>query len=87
MNKRDELIALIDAYAHHVRGWQRIDPTYRENIITTLDAALTPGEPVMIYHGRCVVDCGEHGHHDVEMLKMVPAGTKLYTTASPSTNT
>ena len=36
-------------------------------------------EPVMIYHGRCTIDCGEHGHQDVEMLKMIPAGTKLYT--------
>lgn len=35
--------------------------------------------PVMIYHGRCVIDCGEHGHHDVEMLRMIPAGTELYT--------
>ena len=36
-------------------------------------------EPVMIYHGRCNIDCGEHGHQDVEMLKMIPAGAKLYT--------
>ena len=36
-------------------------------------------EPVMIYHGRCTIDCGAHGHHDVEMLKMIPAGAKLYT--------
>jgi hypothetical protein len=36
-------------------------------------------EPVMIYHGRCTIDCGEHGHQDVEMLKMIPAGSKLYT--------
>ena len=36
-------------------------------------------EPVMIYHGRCHIDCGEHGHHDMEMLKLIPAGTKLYT--------
>lgn len=42
------------------------------------------GEPVMIYHGRCTIDCGDHGHHDVEMLKLIPAGTKLYT-AAPST--
>ena len=33
----------------------------------------------MIYHGRCTIDCGEHGHQDVEMLKMIPAGSKLYT--------
>lgn len=35
-------------------------------------------EPVMVYHGACTIDCGEHGHHDTEMLKMIPAGTKLY---------
>lgn len=37
-------------------------------------------EPAMIYHGRCTIDCGEHGHQDVELLKMIPAGSKLYTT-------
>jgi hypothetical protein len=36
-------------------------------------------EPVMIYHGRCVVDCGDNGHHDVELLRMIPKGTKLFT--------
>jgi len=41
--------------------------------------AKVQAEPVMIYHGRCTIDCGEHGHHDVEMLKMIPAGAKLYT--------
>lgn len=35
-------------------------------------------EPVMVYHSACTIDCGEHGHHDTEMLKMIPAGTKLY---------
>jgi len=37
-------------------------------------------EPVMIYHGGRTIDCGEHGHHNMEMLKMIPAGSKLYTT-------
>lgn len=36
-------------------------------------------EAVAIYHGRCVIDCGDHGHHDLEMLKLIPAGSKLYT--------
>jgi hypothetical protein len=35
-------------------------------------------EPVMIYHGGCTIDCGEHGHHNMEMLKLIPDGTKLY---------
>ena len=34
--------------------------------------------PDMLYHGRCVIDCGEYGHADVELLKLIPAGTKLY---------
>ena len=34
--------------------------------------------PDMIYHGKCVVDCGEHGHADVELLKLIPMKTKLY---------
>ena len=41
-------------------------------------------EPVMIYHGRCTIDCGEHGHHDIEMLRMIPAGSKLYTAPQPA---
>ena len=41
-------------------------------------------EPVMIYHGRCTIDCGEHGHHDMEMLRMIPAGSKLYTAPQPA---
>jgi hypothetical protein len=39
-------------------------------------------EPVMVYHGACTIDCGEHGHHHTEMLKMIPAGTKLYALGS-----
>jgi len=42
-------------------------------------------EPVMIYEGRCIIDCGDTGHQHVTMLKMIPAGTKLYThPAQPS---
>ena len=41
-------------------------------------------EPVMIYHGRCTIDCGEHGHHDMEMQRMIPAGSKLYTAPQPA---
>ena len=38
----------------------------------------------MIYHGRCTIDCGEHGHHDMEMLRMIPSGSKLYTAPQPA---
>lgn len=38
----------------------------------------------MIYHGGCTIDCGEHGHHNVELLRMIPAGSKLYTAPKPS---
>lgn len=41
-------------------------------------------EPVMIYHGDCTIDCGEHGHHHVELLRMIPAGSKLYAAPQPS---
>ena len=41
-------------------------------------------EPVMISHGRCTIDCGEHGHHDMEMLRMIHAGSKLYTAPQPA---
>lgn len=46
-------------------------------------AASAGSEPVAIYHGRCVIDCGAHGHLDMELLKMIPAGSKLYTHTSP----
>ncbi len=48
-------------------------------LIETKQQEPAQDEPVMIYHGRCTIDCGEHGHQDVEMLKMIPAGSKLYT--------
>ena len=38
----------------------------------------------MIYHGRCTIDCGEGGHHDMEMLRTIPAGSKLYTAPQPA---
>lgn len=41
--------------------------------------AISDAEPVMVYHGNCVIDCGEHGHQNVEMLKMISAGSPLYT--------
>ncbi|ARU06171.1 hypothetical protein CCO03_17155 [Comamonas serinivorans] len=40
-------------------------------------------EPVAVYHGRCVIDCGDCGHHDIEMLRMIPKGAKLYTHPAP----
>ena len=44
-------------------------------------AALASQEPVMIYEGRCIFDCGDGGHQDVTMLKMIPKGAKLYRAA------
>lgn len=35
-------------------------------------------EPVAIYHGNGIIDCGDAGHHNIELLKMIPAGAKLY---------
>lgn len=35
-------------------------------------------KPDMIYHGRCIWDCGNGGHHDTEMLAILAKGTKLY---------
>ena len=46
-------------------------------------ASVVQQEPVMIYHGDCTIDCGEHGHHHVELLKMIPAGSRLYTRPAP----
>jgi len=41
-------------------------------------------KPDMIYHGRCIWDCGNGGHHDTEMLTILAKGTKLY--AAPDTH-
>lgn len=38
-------------------------------------------EPVMVYEGRCIIDCGDGGHQNVTMLKMIAAGSKLYAAA------
>ena len=57
----------------------------REN--TSLRAQLTEiaaTEPSMIYHGRCIIDCGDSGHQDVTMLKMIARETKLFTRPMPA---
>ncbi len=46
--------------------------------------APTVAEPVMTYLGRHTMDCGEHGSHNMEMHKLIPAGTKLYDHAAPT---
>ena len=46
-------------------------------------AAIDAAEPSMIYHGRCVIDCGDSGHQDVTMLKMIARETKLFTRPMP----
>jgi hypothetical protein len=45
-------------------------------------AAINAQEPVAIFNG--VVDCGEHGAFDLELLKMIPRGAKLYAAPVPS---
>lgn len=51
-------------------------------------AELEKQEPVMVYDGRCIWDCGDGGHQDVTMLKMIAKGTKLFAAvgASPQTS-
>ena len=44
-----------------------------------LAAGASEGQmPVAIYHGNGTIDCGDSGHHNIELLKMIPAGAKLY---------
>jgi len=38
----------------------------------------TDAEPVAIYKGNGLVDCGDDGHHNVELLNLIPANTPLY---------
>lgn len=40
-------------------------------------------EPAMTYLGKGIIDCGEHGHHNMEMHKLIPAGTPLFTSHAP----
>lgn len=47
-------------------------------------AAIAATEPSMIYHGRCIIDCGDSGHQDVTMLKMIARETKLFTHPMPA---
>ena len=57
------------------------------NSIVTLRAelaAIAATEPSMIYHGRCIIDCGDSGHQDVTMLKMIARETKLFTHPMPA---
>ena len=70
--------ALKDANDPHANGLQK-------TTIALIEAALAEPEqePVMIYNGRHTIDCGEFGAHDMEMLKLIPAGTKLYTSPQP----
>jgi hypothetical protein len=49
------------------------------DFINEVEAALK-AEPVMVYDGRCIWDCGDSGHHDVTPLKIIAKGTKLYAT-------
>ncbi len=68
-------------------------PEYREKAIEKIDAALSASEPVQaepltdalsplvkpsaIYHG--MIDCGEYGAFNLEILFLLPHGAKLYT--------
>ena len=54
----------------------------RDALRAELDA-IAATEPSMIYHGRCVIDCGDSGHQDVTMLKMIARETKLFTRPMP----
>ena len=47
-------------------------------------AEIAAAEPSMIYHGRCIIDCGDSGHQDVTMLKMIARETKLFTHPMPA---
>ena len=79
MDERDTLRAqLADAELHTKQVERGLDKALAqlEKIAAT--------EPSMIYHGRCVIDCGDSGHQDVTMLKMIARETKLFTRPMPA---
>ena len=78
LKERDTLRAqLADAELHTKQVERGLDKALAqlEKIAAT--------EPSMIYHGRCVIDCGDSGHQDVTMLKMIARETKLFTRPMP----
>ena len=77
--ERDTLRAeLADAELHTKQVERGLDKA------TAQLAAIAATEPSMIYHGRCIIDCGDSGHHDVTMLKMIARETKLFTNPMPA---
>jgi hypothetical protein len=96
MKKVDEIMELAQVFAS---AWASVGGPFDNGQMLTnaedtkaelrkaIEALAQPAgeaEPVAIYRGRCIIDCGEHGHHDIEMLKLIPAGSKLYTTPQQS---
>lgn len=64
------------AEAVEAAGWDTLSlPQTRE---------ATQGEPAAIYRGNGILDCGDAGHHNIELLKLIPANTPLYTSPSPA---
>ena len=64
----------------------KLESDYTDQVLRAMKAEealdkLKKQEPVLIYHGRCIIDCGDGGHQDVTMLKMIAAGSKLYLAA------
>ena len=95
MSKVDEIMVLAQEYGIYYSAWDRLPNKGRKSALdeksqelrNAIEAIAQPAgeaKPVAIFHGRCIVDCGDHGHSDIEMLKLIPAGSKLYTTPQQS---
>lgn len=51
--------------------------------LAAIIAEMGKAKPVAIYRGRYIIDCGETGSHDIEMLKLIPKNMPLFTYPQP----
>lgn len=72
-----------EAFAHHDEdAWCIVEHAWSGASAQRQAApAASVDEAVAIYHGG-ILDCGEHGAHNFELLKIIPAGTRLYANMS-----
>lgn len=70
--------AMLSVIKEHPMGHWRDDQVKEVARRAIVEAALSAAEPVAIYKGNGLVDCGDSGHHNVELLKLIPANTPLY---------
>ncbi|SOC45713.1 hypothetical protein SAMN05892877_117102 [Rhizobium subbaraonis] len=88
----EDVLAAVLACANAWVPEARIIGNVRAGDISRVLSALTTspassgveGEAVAIYRGNGLIDCGNDGHHNIELLKLIPANTLLYAHPAPT---